>query len=385
MAKSLRHIRTTEQAYHIRFRDRSRSPQEVTFTFDRSAFSSRQIERRRDELRYLWQSQEWDPWTGRLPGESTVEYRTLSDAVVSYCEHKRLLGERGVRGGWNNKTYTDCSSELGLFARRCNPKRLTSELSERDVENWIFDHSVRPASRAKRRRVLKTFLQWMVGEGLLPAMLDMGPQFIERQTMPDYYSEEDLYAICEAHVRNCNDLARRKHVPKVGRHSPLFKKWKVSAYKFAFYQGLRLGELMAMRVHLINLSRKFMYVGDADFIPKGRDERIITITPPAREAIAPFLEDKQGKDRVWPSCQPKRMSEDWKAALLRAIDDGAVPEHKAHMSLKHLRQSCCEYWLNERQIPVERVQELLRHKDIKTTMKHYKSTNVHTQTAVFEV
>lgn len=384
MASKLRHIRELSTKWQMRFYDAKRNPTEKTFHFDKDSFNRRQIKRKRDDLRYQWQNGDWDPWSGFLPGQEAPKALTLRGAIDAYCAHKKLLGQRGLRGGWNKNTHQDYSLELKLFARRTGPHKLIATLSSEEVEDFLFDASVRPATQSKRRRMLKTFLNWSSSEGLIDAVPKLPPPFIEPETIPEYYTEQEMEIICETHVLLCKEHAAKPRVPKRGPNSPLALLWKADCWRFAFYQGLRRNELLAMRVRLVDLERNHMFVGDAQFIPKGKDHRIITLTPPARDIVRPYMKNKSPSDKVWPGCQPDRLSKSWKAALREAIRLGYVPIHKEKLDMHDLRDSCCNYWLNDRDVPIRRVQELLRHKSVRTTERFYKSTNVEAQTAAFE-
>ena len=52
---AMKHIRDLSTRWQIRFKDAARNPREVSFSFDKASFTRRQIQRQRDELRYLWQ------------------------------------------------------------------------------------------------------------------------------------------------------------------------------------------------------------------------------------------------------------------------------------------------------------------------------------------
>ena len=377
-------FRTVGRKYVIRFYDRSRNPKEVTFSLSASLFTEQQARKKMRRWEVLCELGEWDPWTRRLPAEGPARRElTLLEAVERYCTHKAALGSRGQKGGWNATTHRDYRYVLLDFAGRIDRARLVNRLSAKDFEAYLFDKTVAEATRAKRRRMLTTFLRWLAGEGLVETAIPMPRPFLERRRLPEYFTEAEMEAVCAAHELICREDAAKPHVPKRGRNSPLALLWMSAAWRFAFYQGLRRGELLAMRAGAVDLSRSRMAVGDKHFVPKGRDERIITITPPARTVVEPYLREKKPQDLVLPGCQPDRLGKRFKRALRRAIEDGTVAEEKSALHMHDLRASCCNYWLNEPDVPLERVQELLRHKSIRTTERFYRSTNVEAQTRVF--
>ncbi len=129
------------------------------------------------------------------------------------------------------------------------------------------------------------------------------------------------------------------------------------AFQVAFYQGLRRGELLALRAGGVDLERKRMVVGDADFIPKGKDERVITVTPPARSLLAQLKGEKAAREHLFPSRHGNQLTAAFKRAARRA-----VPE-KPDLHFHSLRHGCCVFWL-EKGVGVKDVRDLLRHKDI---------------------
>ena len=371
----MKHIRDLSTRWQIRFKDAGRSPREVSFSFDKASFTRRQIQRQRDELRYLWQRGEWDPWSGRLPGVEEARPVTLLEAVQAYCAHKRDLGRRRQQGGWNAKTLSTYRVELAYFARRTGETRLAARLTERDLERFIHDESIAEATQDKRRRMLKTFVRWMTDQGYVNGLALPRP-FVKRRKIPAYVTEGELTRICEAHAALCYERQAEKHVPKSGASAPTARLWMTDAFQVAFYQGLRRGELLALRAGGVDLERKRMVVGDADFIPKGKDERVITVTPPARPLLAQLKGEKAAREHLFPSRHGNQLTAAFKRAARRA-----VPE-KPDLHFHSLRHGCCVFWL-EKGVGVKDVRDLLRHKDIKTTMQ-YSQVVVKGQTDRFE-
>ncbi len=152
----------------------------------------------------------------------------------------------------------------------------------------------------------------------------------------------------------------------------------------AFYQGLRRGENLSLIASVIGLDERRMYVGHRAFIPKGRDENVITITLPALSIFERLMQGKAPGDYLWPRVSEGHASRLFRRAADKAVALGLVAEEKAGLSLHDLRRGCLEYWLR-RGVDIVACQELLRHKDIKTTMKHYKVMNVDHQTRAFDL
>lgn len=365
----------------IRFRDKRREPAEVVFSFTAEHYSARDIRALKKELEVLHERGEWDPWSGRLPGEVEAgRSLTVAEAVERYCEHKRQMGQRRQRGGWTEVTYTDRRFRLMAFARQAGEHRPVASLRTADLAAYIHDDDVAPDTQATRRRMLKTWASYLVAEGL--AQLLLPPAMVQPETLGTYCTEAELEIICRTHLRLLEERQNEKHVPKSGPSAPMARAWMCDAWRVAFYQGLRRGELLAMRAGALDLRNGLMAIGDKSFIPKDKREHVIALTPPAAAILAPLLEGKKPTDRVWPSRAPKQITNAFKEAADKAIEKGDISAEKAGLHLHNLRDSGCMYWL-EKGVDVLHVRDLLRHKDLKTTLKHYYHVNAARQSEAF--
>lgn len=374
----MRHIRELEHTWRIRFRDRRRTPAEVGYSFDKASFSRRQILEERDRLRHRWKSGKWDPWSRQLPGQaSEVTVPTLWEAIEAYCKHKRQLGRRHQQGGWNERTYANYKTNLLAFARFVGQHKQITRLSTDDLERWIFRQRLAKATQRMYRRQLQTFVRWLQKQYDVARDIELPPPFRTRRKLPSYLTEGELDAVCRAHEEICREKGKNKHAPKAGPTSGLARLWMNDAFKFAFYQGLRRGEVIALRVGAVDLERRRLRVGDDAFIPKGQDEHTITITPPARPILARYLDGRAPSERVFGYHSGGRLSACFKEALLRAF-----PE-KGDVTFHSLRASCCVYWL-EQGVALRDVKDLLRHQSITTTERYYLSVVIDGQTRRFE-
>lgn len=374
----MKHIRELKARWQIRFRSARRTPREVNFSFCKSLYSKRQIERLRDRLYVAW-DEGWDPWTGRLPGEDEPAEQdplTVIEAVRCYCDHKRLLGSRRQRGGWNERTYGNYLTNLKAFARLVGQTRLVSTLETKDLAAFIFQEGLREETCAMYRRQLATFVHYLMSEGHVRD-LDLPRPMVMRRTIKPYLTERELEAVCRQHEALCRAKVDKKYAPKSGPNTGLARLWMSDAFRVAFYQGLRRGELLALRRGAVDLQSRRLAIGDEAFIPKGGSEDVIPITRPALSVMEQYCEGKAPTDRLFPFNSPGRLTRAFKEAASEA-----VPE-KPDLHFHSLRRSCGYYWA-ERGLSPWDVKSLLRHKSLRTTEQYYVQGALRGQTERFD-
>ena len=360
----MRHIRELKTRWQIRFYDASREPPEVSFSFQKHLYSRRQIQRLRDTL-YVERDRGWNPWTGVLPNQQTPPSEkptSLLRAVESYCRAKRLRGQRGQKGGWSEGTYKNYRTTLRGFAQYVGSGRQVVTLTTGDIEKWIFRDGLSQESSRTYYRMMRTFIGYLREERL--ADVEMPEALRRRSTIKPYFTESELEATCQAHERLCQERVDKKHAPKTGASTGRARLWMSEAFRLAFYQGLRRGELLALRRGAVDLPGRRMRIGDEAFIPKGQHEQIIPITRPALPLLENACRGKQAKDRLFPYDSPGRLTAALKAAALEAAPT------KTGLDFKALRRSCGYYWA-ERGVSPWDIKDLLRHKSITTTEQYY--------------
>ena len=160
-----------------------------------------------------------------------------------------------------------------------------------------------------------------------------------------------------------------------------------------YYQGFRRSELLELRVRNVLLEEEMIQVGDSDYQQKGQRETLIPLTQPAKEIPRPYLKGSAGAardrdERVFKTPQTNdRVSKFFRRTVDFAADptgEGApgdvtlqpadVPfeplgEDPSEVDFYTLRHSCATYWLRQRRRLIW-VNQLLRHKDISTTMEY---------------
>lgn len=352
--------------WQIRFYSSERSPNRKAISYPAQAYTRRQIEQKKVELEYLYNEGEWNPWDDGHPGrgQSGGKSFTVEEAIEEYCQHKRQLGRRDQRGGWNEKTWRDYRVTLRAFSRHVGHRRQVQSLTTEDFGSWIFREGKAEATRRTYRRQLKTFVRWLESEhdiqtGELPRPLKS-----ERDRLRDYPTEEDLLAICHAHRLRCIRQTKKKHVPKSGSKSPLNRWAYTMAFRLSFYQGLRRGEVVELRGGAVDLPRQRLAVG-LGFVPKGRHEKVITITPPAMPILECLCKHvSSSEERLFGMTHGKRLSDAFREAR-REVFPG-----RDKLNFHSLRRGATVFWL-EQGVDSRDMKNILRHASIRTMEKHY--------------
>jgi integrase len=383
-------VREQKTGWAVRFYDAARRPKTARVTIPKVQFPrERDADREAERLQGLYDysasgERQFDPWVQDWPGadEATgAGGTTLREAVRAYCRHKRRLGKKDLRGGWNEGTEHRNRSQLEDFAERSGGHRLTRDLTQKDAERFLFRDELAPATKRSYRRTLATFLRWLDDEGLAASAEDLlPPQFKRRKKRKTLVYPNELGALCRVHRRICVARCLRKHAPRTGANSGLARLWMAMAWRFAFYQCLRRAETLQLKVGAIDTRRWQMHVGDEDFLPKGRSEDTIRITPPARPIAAYLTTDADGRPRdrsehLFPAQSASRYYESFKQAV-RGIDPGdftlrgepirGAIEHKPGASPHSLRHGGITYWLDEGK-SYRWVKYLARHASVTTT------------------
>ena len=137
---------------------------------------------------------------------------------------------------------------------------------------------------------------------------------------------------------------------------------------FAFYTGMRLNEIVNLRLKNVDLQNKVITVGDDGFTTKGRNQRFIPIN---EETLVTILSQQKRKkvipiNKTYLFCKDdgKRFTGDYisKRFKLACKTAGADPSIHFH-SLRHSFASN----LVQKGVPLYTIKELLGHSSISTT------------------
>lgn len=352
------------QRWQIRFYDGSRSPKEKAVYLDAEAYSRQQIKAKRDELYYLYSEGEWDPWRDEgLPGERQA--LTVQAAATAYVDAKKEAGMRGEEGGWSRASEKSKSYVIDGFVRSAGPNKRVDDLRTADVRRYLQGGGLAPSTQKGYRRILRAMARWWLAEGYIEEELAMPPQKKVVQELPDYVTEDELELLCAKHLELQQDKRDKKHssTKRTGRD------YLVDVFRFAFYQGLRLGELYELRVGDVDLEAGELRVETS----KANRVDVIPLVPPARPIAEKWARkadpDGSGEDRLFQRKAAYYASRAWKAAVTAAVEDEELAFDKPGVHFHSLRHSCAVYW-RRRGVALEDLRDLLRHSTVRVTEKY---------------
>lgn len=341
--------------YVARFRDRSRDPANAYVSLDASAWTKTDARAYARELQVLYDKGEWDPWTQNHPHDRDAGREpTIGEALADYIDEKVKAGQRGETGGWSDATRKGKETVLQAFARHAGIHDLISDLGFEDMRSYVYAGDRAVATRKGYRRAINAFVNWCRDQGHdVPKAL---PPIRQDVPIPEYVTEDELYAICEAHCQIMAEDAQKKHAsPSVAWD----RGWMTTAWRFTFYQGLRRGELLQMRRRHIDAQAWTLRIPEQK---SGRDT-IIPIPPPARDVIRPRFIQCESGDRLFDYDAAYYLSRAFKEAAARVIAD---QERVSRLRFHSLRHSCAVYWRRQG-MSLADIRDLLRHTSITTT------------------
>lgn len=395
---SIRPEDTLKTKWQIRYRDRTRTPQETTDSVWKAdhappgadGYTRAEVENEADWRQHLYDRDRYDPWLQDQPGETvTDEHLTLKMAVERYVQSKKKAGERGETGGWSQKTYSSDAPVLRGFARHAGPQTLLNRLRPEHLRDWVYEEELAEATKRGRWIRLRAMMNWWKERGWIsdPPRLPGKPE--KRKRIRTTLSPAQLEIICEAyqHLRK-RTIEQNKHTTTAG------VSWHPDGWRVTLYQGFRRSELLNLRVRNLMMEEGLIQVGDRDYQQKGKRESLVPLVDPARAILVDYLDSRSREERVFGTPETNdRVSRHFRAAVDFAcnpregaslsrgrggthvsVPESQVPftvldEDKEEIDFYTLRHSCATHWLRERRRLIW-VKHLMRHQDISTTMQY---------------
>jgi integrase/recombinase XerD len=267
------------------------------------------------------------------------------DAFIRY-----LATERGLSGAYQ----LSVRQSLDALARWLKQHDLPLRDVGTDELAAFLTQRKHDALKAASLRIttvhLKVFFRWLAAKGLLemdPAEPLLAPR--PDQTLPETLHLREITRLLES-IDPASPLGRRDH----------------TILELFYSSGLRLSELCALRLEMIDLEDGFLRITG-----KGNKTRVVRIGTKAREAISDYLA-QQRPALVTPrstshlflsvrgsSLSPDRVRQIVKhRAKLAGIDQNIYPHLLRHSFATHLLEGGADLRV---------IQELLGHADIATT------------------
>jgi integrase len=356
--------------YYAQFFDANRQPKRRRFSLKTSR---KNIARRtlvsleEDYERGVFDPWTDDPWT--YDQEERVEL-SIKDARDRFIEAKKATG----RSENTIRTYREI---LRLLLGAVDPTTDLRALSSGPLKAIVWDPEIADATKHKRYGHLRTFFRWCADEHLLeesPLEAVTKPQKPDK--FPKAVTPEELKRLCTA-LRRDYERKRKKSWVQEGEII-----WRLPLFWFAFYTGMRGGELARLRWKHLDFDRRLIYIHKQ----KNQKEQTIPLNAKAR-AVLRDLEPETAEKDDYVFTSPhfeadsrsarnfrERAAETFrKGRKLTEKDDKveAIPQHLSFHSLRH--GFCTALAAAGKSAAV--IKEAARHADIQTSMRYVHMAN----------
>jgi site-specific recombinase XerD len=344
------YLRKINGSYYAYFYDRERRPKKKSYPLGVSLKSAADAKRKR--LEQQWAEGTFDPWN---PEEGQTEALTVLEGIDRFLEAKEHLRDSTV------DTYRQ---QLEAWSEGLAPDLMLDHLGDEHFEPYVWQSDISAASRCKRYRHVRVFVNWARQNDHLTSNPISGlkkPK--EEQKEPAFLSPEDLETLLEVteqHGETTEDVAGR--TPDV--------RWLIDTIKIAVSTGLRRGELVNLRWADIDFSAEFVTVRNReDFRAKSGHERRVPLAGDALDVLQerhherdPHDSDPVIIDREGEPVKPDRITKRFKDMVEEAGLDDRLHFH----SLRHT----CASWLSMKGVPLRVIQSIMGHSEISVTERY---------------
>lgn len=274
--------------------------------------------------------------------------RRLLALYLRYLEQERQVSPFTLR---------NYGREIGEFAAFLEERGISdwAQVSPRLLEEWLASLALKglaPASVSRRLYEVRAFFRFLVKRGYLeenPLESVPGPRLPRR--LPRYLTVDEVFALLRS-PRGDDPYALRDR----------------AMLELLYASGLRLGELVALNVEDVNLSRREVHVRHG----KGGEPRIALFGRPAEQALRTYLQHGRpalvNPDRPSPALFLNRYGQRLsrvsvnkmlhRYAKLAGLRKEVTPHMLRHSFATHLMEGGAD---------IREVQELLGHKNPQTT------------------
>jgi len=265
--------------------------------------------------------------------------------------HRYLALERGLSGN----TCLAYAGDLGAFLRYCealksDPLKADSHFVEEYLWTLKADKKLKSSSIFRKTEALRSFYRFLMLEGKLsedPTRNFKAPRMSRR--VPRFLSERDMEKLLTCPAGD--NFARMR---------------TVAAVELLYASGLRISELLGMRLEAVDLRQGWLRV-----FGKGAKERIVPVHRAALETLKKYMDLRQAKfggrpaaAEIFVNRSGKKISrvQLWKDIIkLGKEAEVAIPLHPhllRHTFASHLVQGGAD---------LRSVQEMLGHASLNTT------------------
>lgn len=343
-------LRKIKGRYYAYFYDPGKRPKEKSIPLRTTRRDAAQRKLRRLENDYA--EGIIDPWSSiDLPRNVT-----LSDAISVFLE-KRASELRP-------KTLEAYGDVLRNWTKTMPVSIWLHTISVEHVRSYLRDERVRPATRLKRYRHLKSFFNWCVTNGLCfsnPLATEKPPKV--GRSVPQYLTATELERLLLA-----IDADAEMRTNAGGRTPDVT--WLKDLIVLAVSTGMRLGELLSLRWSAVDLdNRKLIVRNTASFRTKSGNERRVSLAQSALTLLtqrylqrSPSMNDLVILTRAGNPIRVTYASSRFKHYVRLA----KLADHIHFHSLRHT----CASWLVMNGESLSVVQAILGHSTITVTQQY---------------
>ncbi len=274
------------------------------------------------------------------------------EVFVLYLRTERGLMENSVQAYADDlRHYLDFLAVRGVKPKDAGTDVVVAYLA------WLQGKNLAPATVSRRLTVVRLFHRFLVREGLSdrdPTLHLPSPK--QPQTLPQFLS-----------VTEATDLLERLKMLVDEKPSPLLLR-DYAMLELLYATGIRVGELVTLRVDSVNLDTGFVRV-----MGKGGRERLVPLGKAAIDALhrylaedRPALDKGRGSPPLFLSRRGKGLRRETVIRLVerytqRLLDRKMSPHKLRHTFATHLLQGGAD---------LRSIQELLGHSRITTTQRY---------------
>ena len=203
-----------------------------------------------------------------------------------------FLDMQAVERGAGANTLDAYRRDLTDLAEFLAPRALAAA-DTGAIRDWLADLSARgykATTVARRLSAVRQFFRFLYAEGHRgddPAAVLEGPR--RGRPLPKVLTVEEVSTLIEtAHVRAAEAPAAEGEAAGKARAEPLKRRRTAAMVELLYASGLRISELVSMPAAAARAR------GDAILVTgKGRNERLVPLSDPARAAMAAYLDARK--------------------------------------------------------------------------------------------
>jgi site-specific recombinase XerD len=360
--------KTDSGIYVLRWQDNSRRPKKVAESLKTSSHAD--AIRLKSELEFKYYRGEHDPWKAKWYEKSK---HSLGGSLLSVLDaYLRDKATDRSASGWSDMSRSRVGARLKMYMNKFGPMRSIESLSAQEVQRMVESAKLAPVTKASDITKLRAFFNWAVANGHLSAPLKLRSVRVQA-SIPQYLTTEQIRMAVEQFKL---DMERQPY-HQYRTEEQLTRLWVVDAIWFTARTGLRITELMSLRVSDIQDRR--LVVG-SNFRTKSGKQRVVPLMFEAEEIARRYTDPKfrsrdpymAGSDRLF-----GRTPGDVKARMNRWFRDAVKTSLGIHRTWHDLRHSFAYWYLTAEsekntQYRLVALKELLGHASIDTTMIYSK-------------